>query len=546
MPLEPTLAWVAERLASSGGVPGFSCWLDGNLALEDLAAARTFCASLGDTARLLIHLPPHELGAVEGLDAAEVPQAAPSAWREADALLVVGNPLATHPVAARHLLRWGPDRARVPMIVVDSSATLLTDYSPNSLVCPPGHEYWVVTALLAAANAGDDGAPRAPRRERDLGLAGSGVELDRLRPAAERLRPARRPAVILAPQAGGCDRWRAAAMIAATWARQRGGTSTVLTGHANALAAARYMRRHGIRDWASAGSQATVGDGDVLLIVGWDPSSAYPRLMWESAVRRAACVALVSTFPPADADCVDVVLPLALGSEAGGTYVLADGRPTHVSSLLPPPTGVLTISELFARLADRLAALPGSPLKGGPVRFSAAVSEDEVAAAPLSPPALPPAPPECEVQRGWPTVVVADPSQYFDGQITRHSSWWQALGALPELRVSPADVRALNLRDGQKARIRSGGNWATVRVTVVRHQPELSPCGLPLTSPEDVARPARPVGWLAVSGAAPEVRRLAGWEFGPSNEAAQSGTIHVEVEPAEAPPVAQEAVHARG
>ena len=54
-------------------------------------------------------------------------------------------------------------------------------------------------------------------------------------------------------------------------------------------------------------------------------------------------------------------------------------------------------------------------------------------------------------------------------------------------------------------------------------------------------------GWLAVSGCAAEIRRLADWNFAPADASAAAGVIHVNVQPidtTDAEEAAREAVYA--
>ncbi|MBN1491437.1 MAG: hypothetical protein JXA69_16110, partial [Phycisphaerae bacterium] len=476
----------------------------------------------GAPSRLLVHLPPHERGAVEGLDAAGAAQAAPQAWDDADALVIVGNPFATHPVSARRLIRWRQTHVMKPVIVIDSAAGMTAQFAPYHVICRPGYEYHVVNALLTSAGASGttDRLPGKAVAQRTIN--GSGVDSERVNRAAMQLRSAQRPAVVLAPSSGRADVWRALSHAAADWASQRGGTCTVLTGSANALAISRYMRQHDLADWSETCAADASNEPHVLLVVGWDPSSAYPRAIWGPAVHRAQHVVLATAFPPAEADWVDQVLPLALPPEAGGTYILAAGQPCKVEPLMTPPAGIPSVRELFHAIGERAGiAIVGPAL--------------DVAASGARVPDVPaPQPPSAQATGTWPAVLVADPTQYFDGQITRHSRWCQQLRLNPELWVSPADAGQIGLVNGQEARIRNAQGEAIVRIVIAADQPAAGGCAA-----EVVVDGNRPVGWLAVSGSFAEIRRLGDAEHG-----AWDGTIHIDVEPLGHAPGVEEAAHA--
>ncbi|UCD28585.1 MAG: hypothetical protein JSV03_16135, partial [Planctomycetota bacterium] len=517
---------IVDHIRAGSGRRRLAVWLDGNIAIEDLAAARSLCEQIGDSSQSLIHIPPHELGAVEGLDAAGVPQAAPKDWQDADALLIIGNPFATHPPAAPFLMRWGKKRADTPMVVIDSVAGVTGSYTSDNIVCRPGYECWVLAAILKSAGLKGmtDWLPdEAGLRQL---ITDSGVDVESVNRAALKLRSAQRPAVVVAPQSGGADRWRALTATAASWARQKGGMVSVLTGSANALGISRYMRKHGIKDWASAGAGNQRRAVDMLLIVGWEPTSAYPRSMWGSAFATAQNVVMANAFIPGEWEEYDQTLPLALGSEAGGLYVLADVQCCAVDPLLTPPAGVPTVRELFAMLGE---------CYGCSVQFT--VGNDDVVAAPLKIQA--PKASSTAVPEGWPAVMIADSMQYFDGQITQHTVWSRQLNLLPELWVSPADAATIGVSDGQTIRISNANGQAMVRVVAAKDQPEIGGCF------SEVKPSAQTAGWLAVSGGYPEIRRLASWQLDPSDDALQAGTIYIQLDTSKVTDIQQEAVYAR-
>ncbi len=536
--LETSLRCLADRLVRNGPA-ALSVWLDGNVALEDLAAARLFVSQWKGSSELLVHLPPHERGAVEGLDVAGVEPVDPEQWHRADAFLVIGNPLASHPPIAPDLLRWGKERVSTPLVVVDSAAGVTEAYTSHALRCRPGYEYWVTAAIIQSAGAGQ-AATWLPGGDllRQV-VDDSGVDPQRVDRAANLLRSAHRPAVIIAPASGAAERWRALTAMASVWATPKGGMVSVLTSYANALAVSRYTRRFTIKDWATVQSQGRIQHPEILLILGWDPSSAYPRTLEEQTIQAAQTVVIANPFAPMESGAVDYLFPLGLGSERGGTYVLADGKPTVIDPLLPPPAGVLTIAEFFMLLA-RYVNQSGNgsmDLSNEQICFSA----NDCAAVRMEVSPQKPAPPAPSTSPGWPAVLTGDPMHYFDGQITRRSRWSRQMNWRPELHISAADARALGLRDGGAAEIRNEHGRAVVRVLVSRDQPEVGGC-LVEAGPD-----RRTIGWLAVSGCAAEIRRLADWSFTPVDTSAAAGVIHVNVQPidaTDADEAAREAVYA--
>ncbi len=536
--LETALRCLADRLVR-GGPASLSIWLDGNTALEDLTAARLFVDQWKGSSELLVHLPPHERGAVEGLDVAGVEPVDPEQWHRADAFLVIGNPLASHPPIAPHLLRWGKERTSTPLVVVDSAAGVTDAYTPHALRCRPGYEYWVTAAMIQSVGAGQAATWLPDGDSLRQVVDDSGVDPQRVDRAANLLRSAHRPAVIIAPASGAAERWRTLTAAASVWAAAKGGMVSVLTSCANALAVSRYTRRFAIKDWATVQSQVHSRQGDILLILGWDPSSAYPRTLWESSVKTAQTVVMANPFAPMESGRVAHLFPLALGSERGGTYVLADGKNRVINPLLSPPAGVLTIAELFMLLARYINQSGDGSMDLSNEQIC--VSPGDYAPVKVGVTTEIPAPPKASTATGWPAVLTGDPTHYFDGQITRRSRWSRQMNWRPELHISAADARALGLRDGGPAEIRNERGRAVVRVLVSRDQPEVGGC-LVEAGPD-----RRTIGWLAVSGCAAEIRRLADWNFAPADASAAAGVIHVNVQPidaTDADEAAREAVYA--
>lgn len=511
--LDNAIDALARRIADST-TARVAIWMDGGLALEDLVVAQRFCATQPEQRQLLIQVPPGELGATEGLDAAGVPQTAPDGRHNADTFLIIGNPLATHPAAARWLLQREASRSRPTAIVVDSSAGALMTYGAPALICRPGGEWAVVAALLHAAgftaNRTTPGLTLPPNTPENAGVAPAALQQ-----AAGRLRDSRQPAVLIAPQAGRRDTWRALTAAAASWARAKNGWTCVLTTHANALGYARYARRHGIGDWWSAAVQGRSPVADVLLVVGWDPTSASPRALWEPMFAAARHVVLLSAFPPTDATAYQAVLPVALPAEAGGSFVLADGRATRVEPVLPPPPGVPTARQILSRLT------------GQPDAADRPIAEADLA--PTAPEVAPvsAAAPDLPTTGGWPAVLIAEPTQYADGQITRQSRWSQHVDRYPELRLAPRDAGTLGVRDGQLVTIHNAQGHARVRVALASQQPIATAC---YTEPTTLSKAGQPAGWLAVGSAAPDVRRLMGLRFGQRDDLAAAGVLAVEIE----------------
>lgn len=541
-----TVAKAMETLAekvirAQTGSGRIAVWLDANVALEDLAAVRTFCAACAEHSDLLIHIPAHERGLVEGLDASGVGQAPPVAWRDADAFVIVGNPLATHPVAASHLLRWRQERAKTPTVVIDALAGMMSNYATHGLTCRPGYEPWVTAALFAGAG-GQENADWLPEPKLlQHVLNDSGVERSRVNRAATQLRSAQRPAVILAPAFGDRDTWRAMASIGASWAAERRGMMTVLTGHANALGAVRYTNHHGIKDWTTDVTTNTSEPADLLIVVGWDPASACPGGGWEAIADKAKHVVMANCFASARSGWVDEYIPLAFPSEAGGSYVLADGIRRDVGQLLPSPQGVLSVRDLFATLHQKIMQQPAATdQKRARIPWSDVVNDGEIAPCAHTTSTLSfPACPATNGSPGLPVCLVAEPTQYFDGRITRQARWSRQMDRLPVLQLSRSDARRFKVFDGQLARISNACGEAMVRVAVLHDQAGWAGCAADGGDTE-----GQIAGWGAISSCYAEIRRLVSWRFDGREEIHLTEPLHVNVEPWPAAETSREVRHA--
>lgn len=543
--LDKTVEILADRLRAVGDVRGaggrLAIWLDGNVALEDLEAARLFCTRWDGATRLRVHVPPHELGAVEGIDAAGIPLAPPERWAEADAFLLLGDPLAVAPPVASKWMRWGRARRDTPTIVIDEVSSVASAYASDPLICKPGHVFEVAAALLKEVG-GQDVAARLKDLATDRPTNDdSGVESDRVHRAATQLRSARRPAVVVAPSSGSRSAWRAVTALAGGWAVQNGGTCTVLTSCANALATARYLRQHRISAWSDEPAEPAHDAPDMLLVIGWDPSSAYPGGAWEAVADEVGCVVCANAFPPDRPEWIDLHLPLALGVEAGGTYVLVDGNAREVGRVLAPPQGIPTIAGLLGRLS---VALEGKGKEPVSEHFRGLrVPEGKFEASPVAFGA-PPMPALTEGEGGMVLTLRVEPSQYADGQMTRHARWVAGSNALPVVTLSAGDAKRLCLADGGLAVIRNACGRARVRVYVHKDQPEFVVCAV---EGSDVAAGGGTVqGWGGVSGCFAEIRRLVDLASVGNDTPGHAGTLRVTIEPVRPTAAVGEGVHVHG
>ncbi|KKL44566.1 hypothetical protein LCGC14_2364410, partial [marine sediment metagenome] len=166
--------------------------------------------------------------------------------------------------------------------------------------------------------------------------------------------------------------------------------------------------------------------------------------------------AAAAALPNATTDAAEVVLPLAMVGEYGGTYLLSGAAPMRVGPLMSPPAGVPTPVELVGVLAAAAGAVQAGPLATEPTRRT------------VSPP------PAGTVQTEAPGMTLLLGRQAVHagaGALTGHAVWQSVFQAMPELRIAPADAAEANLVNLAAVTVRVGDRSVQARVRVT---PELS------------------------------------------------------------------------
>lgn len=181
--------------------------------------------------------------------------------------------------------------------------------------------------------------------------------------------------VVVATEAGRGAGWRRLGYLAGKLASAHGGGVSVQTAGAGTLAAVRAQKQLGLTCLAravapteGAGVQVALGV-DVLGLLGWSGPSV--------PVAAAA-------VPNETTKSAELILPVALPCEVGGTFLHAGMRSVKVAPLLAPPAGVPTPVELFragrcrrceGRALERKAAGPGSVGAWGAARGRKAIGQ---------------------------------------------------------------------------------------------------------------------------------------------------------------------------
>jgi anaerobic selenocysteine-containing dehydrogenase len=252
--------------------------------------------------------------------------------------------------------------------------------------------------------------------------------------------------------------------VAGKLANAHGGGVSVQTSGANALTAVRARQELGLMPLAegtSSGQADTVRVAlgvDVLGLLGW---SGPPLAVAAAAV------------PNQTTESAELILPIALPCEVGGTFLQAGTRPVRSAPLLAPPAGVPTPVQLLRALAEAAGVRVASWSGRQPSLDRVALAEPaEVAGRPTN----------CRM------ITTGRQATHDDGGgLTAWASWQGQVQPLAELRVSPADAGELGLADLDEVNVETDSHCTRARIRIVT---QLSP------------------GTLTVSAGFPEARKL--------------------------------------
>ena len=414
-----------EMAGALRGADSAAVLVDGNWDVETVASAGRFAAGLG--AEWAVLVPPSDEALVRGLDSSGCRFVGPEALAEADAMLIVGDPLATHPVAAHWILAAKKARPRMPMLVLTDGGCVTADFSSAACQASPG-------AGLAAAVASI--------------RTGAGADARRVAGWKEQLKAAKGAVIVLAPDSGRAS-VLALASEAAALAKDVGAAVCPLTAYGNAWGAMRA---------ASAGGATTVegilrDPPEALLVIGADLESALAPQAVEAALGGVLTLVYVGPMPNQTSRRAGLVIPAAFAFEQPGRVLLGPGREVALEPLLAPPAGVPTVREALTAAG------------------AAARAEKTDVSAPV---ASASAPPTNGRARGEGLLVrpAGDPIHFADGSLTRACRWPMAVLGRPVLVLSEADAEAAGLGDGRTAVVRGPGGRAEA---VVETRPDQRP-----------------------------------------------------------------------
>ncbi|MBM4018101.1 MAG: hypothetical protein FJ288_07185 [Planctomycetes bacterium] len=417
-----TAAAVAEAAALRDGGPA-AVIADGNHDLESIACAARLAAACGG--RWAVHLPPGDAGLVASMDSSGCRFIGPEDLAGADALLVIGNVYATHPVAAHWVFEARRLRPRTPVLVMADGCGVTAEFARD-----------VFQPRLAAGEAARAVAAVRTGRTEALGAEGKALAAWK-----DRLRAGKSPAVVVSAELGYADAAALGAEVAAL-AKELGASVCPLTTYGNAWGAMRL---------AAAGKAATVEQvladpPRTLLVIGADVESALGCAAVAPALAKVSRLIYVGPMPNRMSDQASVVLPAAFAFERAGRALLGPGREVRFGPLLRPPLGVPTVGEVLAGLGGRADAADVS----ASVPLAAAAAPSAASAAPEG--------------GGLLLAPAGDPFHFADGSLTRRASWPQAVRPRPVLAMRDADAAAAGLAEKSRAVVEGPGGSVEVEV----------------------------------------------------------------------------------
>ncbi len=462
----------AEALAAAAGAMagGAVVLFDGNVSIEELAQLARIGSAWPKIALCPVVLPEDEQ-ALLGVEASGANYLADRELAQCDGFLIVGDAFAANPRLARHVFDAVRAGKRVPVVCIDSGGGVTGNFATQMIACPAGGE-------LAAL--------QDPKTAAALG-------------STQRL------GVVLAPQAMRGAIWQRVAFLGGKLALAHGGGVAVATGGANALAAVRARRHYG---WMSLASALDPSDSRPRICLGAD---VLGMLGWSGPGMALAAAPL----PNQTTALAQIVLPLALPCEVGGSYLQAGREAVMVGAMMNPPAGSPTVSGLLAMLAQAAGVSAAGSAAASSLLERVRVAEPADAPPAGSTGVSPVQHQSCECgnsQAGrlcYPQLVLTPLAMHqADGSLSGHASWQRQAMPLSQVLMSAADAAQLGLEPMDVVTVKTGSGSAEARVRVVANLA---------------------AGTLAITPGDPQVRRLSPYAIDARRDALVSNPVLVEV-----------------
>ncbi len=423
--------------------------VDANYGVDALAAVAALASEAG--AAWTAHVTPGDAGLAHGLDATECQFAGPEDLGGVEALLVVGNAYATHPVAAHWPFEAKTSQPRMPILVMADGCGVTTQFA-TGLYQPrlgPGEK----ARAIDAVRTGD--------------VAPLGADAAVLAGWKSTLADAERAAIVVGADLGYADAMALGRAVAAL-AKETGAKVCPLTTYGNAWGAMRVA--------ASAGGACPMkvlrGPPKALLLVGVDLVAAMGEPAAGPILDAVEKLMYVGPMPNATSRRASLVVPAALGFESAGRALLGPGREVRFEPLLSPPAGVPTL--------DAVLSMMGAPADAKADLSVRATGPEEAPCRPMEEP----------VDGRVLLAPAVDSIDFADGSLTRQAKWPQSVRPRPVVYLGSEDAEAAGLVESDLARIEGPAGAIEAEVQV---------------------HPSQRAGQARASAAFAEVRSAMGW-----------------------------------
>ena len=197
-------------------------------------------------------------------------------------------------------------------------------------------------------------------------------------------------------------------------------------------------------------SRSARGEIGVLYLAGQDPIKALPQgLLPREAIEKPDFVLVQDAFLTETARLADVVLPVCILGERGGSLVGCDGVRRGLRRVPGSFESLPQDGEIFVELARRMgASLPAGEDLERELEQLVSWPSGGNAIQRFEPPGRPGEPAE------WSGMLLdASPQLFHSGSVTLRSATLQQLSPTVAVRVSPRDARELGVRNGEPLRV---------------------------------------------------------------------------------------------
>lgn len=484
VPLEEAIRSLAGTVQASRT----TLLIDGNLPAEDIAAALALAAGSHGKIAASVYLPTEDEMVLEGLAASRARLLTPENLAECDAILIVGDAFATHPVISKPVHALRKRNVRTPLVVLDSLPGRTSIFATHPLLVRPGTESRVLAALAGKSGVRDLGVLSC-----EVGRAASesGLPEGALAAAAAAVAGAKKLGVLVRAEIGKAANWDQIGLLSGLIASAKAGGVTACLTYGNALGAYRLARAAGAR---------LDQPGETVIVLGTDVVSVLSRQECNRTLDGIRTLVAAAQLPTLTLGAADVVLPLAFNFEAGGTTVTGSGEVITVESLAEAPGEAVPAGELVMRLAHAMG------LRGVERKVDRSVLET-----------MPEVDVRAIIERGHPQVAKApegaflavtasDAIHFHTGGRTSHCEWPKYMAPNPVATMNVDDAGPLGIKSGDEVLLVSNEGEGRATAEVVKTQA---------------------AGVVAVSSGFAEMRRLFPW-----NMARRTGPVAVKIQKA--------------